>query len=77
MTLFVSELFNSSIQLKLHVEREMTNGEKNRLQMTHSDLHAADAVYHAQCNSNIRTGKQMPQTVFKTPEGNFKKSKIS
>lgn len=28
MTLFVSELLNSSIRLKVHAEREMTNGEK-------------------------------------------------
>lgn len=41
--------------------------------MAHSDLHAADAVYHSQCNSNFRTGKQMPQTVFNTPEYNLKK----
>lgn len=45
--------------------------------MAHSDLHAADAVYHAQCNSNFGTGKQMPQTVLNAPEDNFKKKKIS
>ena len=25
------------------------------------DLHAADTVYHQQCSSNFRTGKQIPQ----------------
>lgn len=34
----------------------------SRLQKAHSDLEEADVVYNAQCNSNFRTGKQMPQT---------------
>lgn len=56
-------------------ERNDKWGEEvlNRLQMAHSDLHAADAVYHAQCNSNFRTAKQMPQNALNTPEDNFKK----
>lgn len=60
-------------------ERNDKWGEEvlSRLQMAHSDLHAADAVYHAKCNSNFRTGKQMPQTVLNSPEDNFKKRKIS
>ena len=27
-----------------------------------NDLHAADAVYHQQCSSNFRTGKQLPKS---------------
>lgn len=45
--------------------------------MAYSNLHAADAVYHSQCNSNFRTGKQIPQTVATTPEDNLKRNKLS
>lgn len=34
----------------------------SRLQTAYSNLHVAYVVYNAQCNSNFRTGKQMPQT---------------
>lgn len=48
-----------------------------RIQMAHADLHAADALYHAQCNSNFRTGKQKPQTITSTPESNLKRRKMT
>ncbi|CAG2218591.1 unnamed protein product [Mytilus edulis] len=70
--------FQSSVETACR-ERNDKWGEEvfNRIQMAHSDLHAADAVYHAQCNSNFRTGKQMPQTIATTPEDNLKKRKTS
>ncbi|CAG2236908.1 CFAP43 [Mytilus edulis] len=70
--------FQSSVESSCR-ERNDKWGEEvlSRIQMAHSDLHAADAVYHAQCNSNFRTSKQMPQTIAKTPEDNLKKRKIS
>ncbi|CAG2194864.1 unnamed protein product [Mytilus edulis] len=70
--------FKSSVESSCR-ERNDKWGEEvlSRIQMAHSDLHAADAVYHAQCNSNFRTSKQMPQTIDKTPEDNLKKRKIS
>ena len=50
-------------------ERNDDWGEEvfGRLQMIPSDLHAADAVYYAQCNSNFRTGKQKPKHIATTP----------
>jgi hypothetical protein len=45
--------------------------------MAYSDLHVADAVYHSQCNSNFRTGMQIPQTVATTPEDNLKRKTLS
>ncbi|VDH88747.1 Hypothetical predicted protein [Mytilus galloprovincialis] len=80
MMLFVVRTleFQSSVESSCR-ERNDKWGEEvlSRIQMAHSDLHAADAVYHAQCNSNFRTSKQMPQTIAKTPEDNLKKRKIS
>ena len=44
--------------------------------MVRSDLHAADAVYHAQCYSNFRTGKQKPKHIATTPEDNLKRKNV-
>ena len=37
-------------------------------------LHAADAVYHQQCSSNFRTGKQLPKSSDVAKEHILKKS---
>lgn len=70
--------FQSSVEAACR-KRNDKWGEQvfSRIQMAHSDLHAADAVYHAQCNSNFRTGKQMPQTITAVSEDNLKRRKTS
>lgn len=41
-----------------------------------NDLHAADTIYHQQCSSNFRTGKNVPSIHFTDTVGSAKKPKL-
>ena len=70
--------FQSSIEDVCKMRNDKWGDEVySRIQMAYSDLHAADAAYHSQCNSNFRTGNQIPQTVATTPEDNLKRRTLS